>query len=92
MTPITVYKEDIENAYRHLNESTVMGVRRAHNILVNILTIAEGRPEEDNTKEQITNQQAILRILDMLRYHGMRYDSMLLKDVESLKAKLVGEK
>lgn len=92
MTPITVYKEDIENACRHLNDSTVMGVRRAHNILVNILTIAEGRPEEDNTKEQITNQQAILRILDMLRYHGMRCDSMLLKDVESLKAKLVGEK
>jgi hypothetical protein len=91
MTPITVYKEDIENACRYLNDSTVMGVRRAHNILVNILIIAEGRQEENNTKEQINNQQAILRVLDILRYHGMRCDSMLLKDAERLKAELVGE-
>jgi len=81
MTPITVYKEDIENACQHLNESTVMGVRRAHNILVNMLTIAEGRPKENNTEEQTapqpqdtklweicfkTHHSAILEILDML--------------------------
>jgi hypothetical protein len=38
------------------------------------------------------NRQAILKILDTLMYHGMRCDSMLLKQAERVKANLVGEK
>jgi hypothetical protein len=96
MTPITVYKEDIENACRHLNESTVMGVRRAHNILVNMLTITEGRPEENNTEDQITNQQAILEILDIMMNsncsRGWNRSTILETRLKALKNKLEGEK
>jgi hypothetical protein len=50
-------------------------------------------PEVEKIMErEVSNHRAILNILDMLRYHGMRCDSMLLKDAESLKAKLAGEK
>ncbi len=47
MTPITVYKEDIENAIEKLNGSTANGILRAINILQNILLVST-EPESHN--------------------------------------------
>jgi hypothetical protein len=80
MTPIIVYREDIENAIERLNGSTVDGIIRAINILQNALLLSsKPTPCIKNTSDafsketvelELNNKYAIVELLDMLMEHA----------------------
>lgn len=105
MTPITVYKEDIENAIEKLNGSTVNGILRAINILQNALLVSTTAKPCINASEayhreaisqELNNKYIIVEILDILTTFGHTESISCMRvlgdSTMALKAKLVGNK